>query len=187
MAVSWNTKSNTATSIVKYGVASGRYDQASSGSASAYYKTYNHHVVLSALQPSTNYYYIVGDDASGWSKEMHFRSAPLSNDLRGNFSFIVFGDLGVFNGDPTKDYIKSISKDVQLVWHAGDVSYADDSFLHAGCATKFCYEDTFDTYMSGIEPWASALPYMTSPGNHEAGESIHCTVCHAFNDHVLTH
>lgn len=37
-----------------------------------------------------------------------------------------------------------------------------------GCFTKFCYEQTFDTYMEGIEPWASKLPYMVLPGNHEA-------------------
>ena len=62
-----------------------------------------------------------------------------------------------------------IKDTVNLVWHAGDVGYADDSFLHVGCATDFCYEDTFDTYMKNVQPWASQLPYMVTPGNHEAG------------------
>lgn len=169
MAISWNTIDQTTTSIVKYGLTSGNYNMKSSGSSSAYYETFNHHVVLNELQPATTYYYVVGDEEQGgYSKEFEFQSAPLSSTLRGNFSFIIYGDLGVYNGDPTKDYINSIKNDVNLIWHAGDISYADDSFLHAGCVTKFCYEDTLDTYMSNIESWASKLPYMVTPGNHEA-------------------
>jgi hypothetical protein len=47
------------------------------------------------------------------------------------------------------------------------IAQADDSFLHVGCATKFCYEDVWDEYMNEIEPVASSLPYMTVAGNHE--------------------
>ena len=172
MAVSWNTQHNTLTSTVKYGVKSGKYLTRSSGSASAYYKTYNHHVVLDTLQPATTYYYVVGDEVSGWSDEMSFRSAPVASSARGNFSFLVFGDLGVVNGDPSTSYLNNHRDDVALVWHAGDVSYADVSFLHLGCVFKFCYEDTFDQYMTMIQPVASTVPYMTTPGNHEAGEHI---------------
>lgn len=168
MAVSWNTKGQTKTSLVKYGTSSGVYTSSASGLSSAYYETYNHHVVLGTLSPSTVYYYVVGDDESGWSNELTFKSAIPSAELRGNFSFVVFGDLGVVNGDPTNNYINSIKDDVSLIWHGGDVSYADDSFLHLDCVFKFCYEDTFDTYMNNIQPWASKLPYMVSPGNHEA-------------------
>lgn len=170
-AVSWNTKNQTTTSIVKYGTSSGVYIGSASGVSSAYYETFNHHVVLSSLSPSTRYFYIVGDDAQGWSKEFSFTSAPLSSEMRENFSFLVYGDLGVVNGDPTKDYIESVKDDIELIWHAGDASYADDSFLHKGCVTKFCYEDTLDEYMSGIEEWASQVPYMVTPGNHEAGRN----------------
>jgi hypothetical protein len=170
-AVSWNTQNQTSTSIVKYGTASGVYTGSASGVSSAYYETFNHHTVLNALTPSTKYYYIVGDDAQGWSKEFSFTSAPLSSDLRENFSFLVYGDLGVVNGDPTKDYINSVKDEIELIWHAGDASYADDSFLHKGCVAKFCYESTLDEYMSGIEEWASNVPYMVTPGNHEAGKN----------------
>lgn len=45
---------------------------------------------------------------------------------------------------------------------------ADDSFLHKGCATKFCYEKVWDEYMNMVQPFASQIPYMTAPGNHEA-------------------
>lgn len=170
IAVSWNTQNQTATTVVKYGTQSGVYTESASGRSSAYYETFNHHVVLNALAPNTKYYYVVGDDVQGWSKEFSFTSAPLSADLRENFSFLVFGDLGVVNGDPTKDYINNVKDDIELIWHAGDASYADDSFLHKGCVAKFCYESALDEYMVGIEEWASGIPYMVTPGNHEAGE-----------------
>lgn len=168
MAVSWNTKANTPTSTVKYGTRSHVYTNSATGSASAYWETYNHHVVLDALTAGTTYYYVVGDESSGWSRELTFQSAPLASELRGNFSFFVFGDLGVVNGDESIGYINKNQESVDLVWHSGDVSYADDSFLHPRCVFKFCYEETFDKYMNEIQPWASKLPYMVTPGNHEA-------------------
>jgi phosphodiesterase/alkaline phosphatase D-like protein len=172
MAVSWNTKASTTTSTVKYGTKSHMYTKTSAGSAAAYYETFNHHVVLDALTPDTTYYYVVGDETSGWSREFSFRSAPLATQHRGNFSFFVFGDLGVVNGDDSINYIKNNQESVDLVWHSGDVSYADDSFLHARCVFKFCYEETLDKYMDEVQPWASKLPYMVTPGNHEAGKYI---------------
>jgi hypothetical protein len=60
------------------------------------------------------------------------------------------------------------SESTDLVLHSGDIGYADDSFLHLGCVTNFCYESTYDNYMKMIESWASKVPYMTAPGNHEA-------------------
>jgi acid phosphatase type 7 len=178
MAVSWNTKHQTLTSTVKYGTQSGKYVSRSTGSASAYYQSFNHHVVLGELQPAKSYYYVVGDEVSGWSEELTFRSAHTSSELRGNYSFLVFGDLGVVNGGPSTDYLNAHRDDISLVWHAGDVSYADDSFLHPDCVFKFCYEDTFDKYMNMVQPVASTVPYMTTPGNHEAGEwRMHFSVC----------
>lgn len=168
IAVSWNTKKQTTTSTVKYGTQSGVYTNTVTGNGAVYYETYNHHAVLNELTPATTYYYVVGDDSAGWSKEFTFQSAVPNAQLHGNFSFFVFGDLGLTNGDPTASYINSNKDSVSLIWHAGDVSYADDSFLHKDCVLSFCYEDTFDHYMELIEPWASKLPYMVTPGNHEA-------------------
>jgi len=168
MAVSWNTVKQTPTTTVKYGLQAGNYDKSATGTSSAYYETFNHHAIMENLSPATEYHYIVGDDTEGWSQDFSFKSAPLSSNLHSNFSFIIYGDLGVYNGDPTRDYINSVKDKVELVWHAGDASYADDSFLHEGCVAKFCYEDTLDTYMKSVEPWTSKLPYMVTPGNHEA-------------------
>ena len=167
MTVSWQTEKATATSVVKYGKKSGVYDQTASGSCSTYYKTFDHHVTLGELAPETEYFYVVGDSTDGYSVEKAFRSAA-TTQLRGNFSFAVFADLGVVNGESTTAYLKTIKDDIKLVWHGGDISYADDSFSHFGCYVDFCYEDTWNTYMKGIEDVSSKVPYMTAPGNHEA-------------------
>lgn len=181
ISVVWNTQGSTESSIVKYGTSSGEYQMQSRGSSSSYYETFQHKVLLEGpLVPSTLYYYIVGDDLSGWSKEFSFRSPPQDSSIQGGFSFAVFADLGVVNGDPTNDYITSIKDDISLVWHGGDASYADDSFLHKDCVLKFCYEDQQNEYLSRTEAWASSIPYMLTPGNHEA--DCHDPACLASKD-----
>jgi hypothetical protein len=173
IAISWNTVNNTATSTVKYGTVPGKYDVSVTGSSGAYLETFNHHTITENLAPGQIYYYVAGDDLSGWSSEHSFRSAPQEDKKQ--FSFLAFADLGVYNGDMSTNYINSIKDQVDLVWHGGDVSYADDSYTHIGCFTKFCYEDTIDEYLKKIEPWASKLPYMVAPGNHEA--NCHDAAC----------
>jgi acid phosphatase type 7 len=177
MAISWNTKSKTATSTVKFGTISGLYSIETTGQASSYYENFNHHVVLSNLQADTLYYYIVGDEIDGWSEEYSFRSAPTSSNLRGNFSFFVFGDLGEINGQFTGKYIRSHLNEVKFVWHTGDVSYADDSDTYPGCTNNFCYEQVWDDYLADVQSWATTLPYMVVPGNHEA--DCHDAFCEA--------
>lgn len=125
--------------------------------------------------PDTTYYYIVGDESNGYSNEFKFTSAPLSSSGINNLTFAVFGDLGVTNGDASINYLTSIKDDISLVWHGGDVSYADDSFLHKDCVLHFCYEEVWDEYMEEIEEMASQIPYMTAPGNHEV--ECHGTCC----------
>jgi hypothetical protein len=168
-AVSWQTPTDTPTSTVKYGTSAGNYEFSATGSSSAYYETFHHHVVLPKLEPDTTYYYIVGDDQGGYSSEFKTISVPTSTSLRGNFSFAVYADLGLVNGDSAIAFVKEMVDDgAKLVWHGGDISYADDAFLHKGCVSKFCYEEVWDNFMQSIEPWASTVPYMVTPGNHEA-------------------
>lgn len=45
--------------------------------------------------------------------------------------------------------------EVQAVIHSGDISYADG------------YEPHWDDFLNKVEPIASRVPYMVSPGNHE--------------------
>ncbi len=151
MSISYHTNVATSSSSVKYGVSSRRYSNTIQGSQLSYYETFHHHVVLGNLQPSTMFYYVVGNDLDGWSKEFTFKSAPTSESLRGNYTFAYFADLGSVNGEWTVKHMESIKDSVQLILHGGDVGYADDSFLHMRCALKFCYEKAYNTYMNGWE------------------------------------
>jgi hypothetical protein len=162
------TESDTRTSNVKYGTVSGQYTSTVTGYSKSYYETFHHHAVLSNLPPSTNIFYTVGDDAGSWSKEYVFTSAPISSAEEQSLTFAVFADLGVVNGDSSINFLKSIANSTALVWHGGDISYADDAFLHKGCMFNFCYEETWDQFMNEMEPVVSQIPYMVAPGNHEA-------------------
>ena len=176
MAISWMTTVNTVTSTVQYGTESGNLVYSVTGFSSSYWETFHHHVVLQELSPTTIYYYRVGDTDGGFSEEYHFKSSPLpSKDMSLNFA--VFGDLGLVNGDSSVALLKDWANDevVDFIWHGGDVSYADDSFTHKDCVFKFCYEETYDAYMTEIEPVVSKLPYMTVPGNHEV--ECHSPAC----------
>lgn len=184
MSIMWNTKLMTETSVCNWGLTSTKLDKTTIGSSAVYYITHNHEVTLSDLKADTVYYYSCGDANRGFSEVRSFRTAPRSEDLRENWSFAFFADLGVVNGAPTTDYVGSMTSattdgeqdGIRLVWHGGDVGYADDSFLHWGCYARFCYESTFDEYMvKASEQWASQVPYMTTPGNHEA--DCHSPAC----------
>jgi len=168
MTVSWQTKDHTPTSLVKYGMTSGKYPLEASGSSSTYYETYDHHVKLTGLKPSTTYFYVVGDETGGFSEEFSFQSAPLSSSLRTNWSFFGFGDLGIVNGQATIDYLAAKKDEVHFVWQFGDESYADDAFLHSGCYVKACFESTWNDFMKAAQSFAAYKPYLVAPGNHEA-------------------
>ena len=109
----------------------------------------------------------MGSTVEGFSNEMVFTS-PLGTSKRSDFSFAVFADLGVVNGDPSINYLDSIKDEVSLYWQGGDVGYADDSFLHKGCYVTFCYEKKFDEYLNKIQSFTSKKPFMVAAGNHEA-------------------
>lgn len=165
LAISWMTLYNTTNSIVKYGLESNVYNYSEKGYSNSYYESFHHHVILSDnLKPNKNYYYIVGDGLRVWSNEFTF-IAPDYNKV--NPSFITYGDLGSINGNDTINYLDSIKESIDLFWHGGDISYADDAFLHKDCVFKFCYEESWDRFMSYIEPFASYKPYMVVPGNHD--------------------
>ena len=180
MSISWSTVNDTQTHLVKYGNYPGIYTAISNGYSQQYYETYHHHTTLSStIQPNTQYYYIVGDEINGFSKEFTFISPTNKVNHNKPVSFLIYGDLGVWHSEDTLAYIdKTINTEkIDLIIHSGDIGYADDSFLHLGCITNFCYESTYDTYMDNIESWASKIPYMTAPGNHEADcHDISCLI-----------
>lgn len=174
MAVSWQTQVRTATSMVRYGLNRTALTLQAAGNCSSYFATFDHHVVLRNLRPSTRYYYRAGDADGGWSGVRSFVTAPESSPNM-PLSFAVWGDLGVVNGGSTMAFLERIKGSVDLMLHAGDIAYADDAFIHLPCAAEFCYEDIWNQYMNLMEPLASEMPYMTTPGNHEA--ECHSPAC----------
>ncbi len=128
MAVSWVTQEATATSVVRYGRESGELTEVAMGSSKSYLKTFDHHAVLDKLQLGTQYYYQVGDADGGWSEEYKFETAPASSNA--SVAFAVVGDFGVVNADDTMERMRNGLNDYDLVFHVGDISYADDWFIH---------------------------------------------------------
>eukprot|EP00043_Microstomoeca_roanoka_P020835 m.254205 g.254205 ORF g.254205 m.254205 type:complete len:458 (-) comp17801_c0_seq1:293-1666(-) len=174
MTISWQTQVKTATSAVKYGLNATALSMTAYGNSSSYFVTYDHHVTLYKLQPNTRYFYQVGDASGGWSQVLSFKSAPLSSPNM-PLDFAVWGDLGVVNGDSTMGFLESMKDSLDFMWHTGDIGYADDAYIHLPCATKFCYEDIWNQYMNLMQGLASGMPYMTTPGNHEA--ECHSPAC----------
>ena len=67
---------------------------------------------------------------------------------------------------PRTQWLSTVKDDISLIWHAGDVGYADDSFLHAGCMAHFCYEKVWDEYMAQMQEAAgvASIPWMVCLG-----------------------
>ena len=57
-----------------------------------------HDTVASGLTAATTYFYIVGDDAAGYSAEFSFTTAPPAFRP---FSVAVYGDMGISNSEAT--------------------------------------------------------------------------------------
>lgn len=183
LAISWMTLSNLTMPTLKYGMSipsrlrpsingleSNLYtvEYEAQGYSTSYYQTFHSHVLVNPLNliPGQDYYYRVGDkEFNIWSDEFIFKAPELNKT---SLTFAVYSDLCVVNGDSTLSWLETVKDQVDLYWHGGDVGYADDSFLHPGCAFKFCYEETWNKYMNLIQPFASYKPYMVAPGNHEA-------------------
>ena len=79
----------------------------------------------------------------------------------------------------TREYIEHLkNRDVlDMVFHAGDIGYADDSFLID--PLHFTYEEVYNGYMNWFQNVTAIMPYMVSPGNHESEcHSPACVVHH---------
>lgn len=114
-----------------------------------------HRAVMTDLKPDTEYYYRVGS-SEGWSNVFHFKTFPSGNDL--NYTVAFVADMGYGDtSDPTVvDLLSAVdSGEIQLVIHSGDIGYADG------------FQPHWDDFFNKIQPIASRVPYMVTPGNHE--------------------
>jgi len=162
MAISWITP-DKCNSIVSYGKNTEYLENYSYGNSSQYTFTYTlnrppfyqsgyiHHVLLENLEPFTQYFYVCGDCGKN---PLNFTTLPkVGNDKP--ISFGVIGDLG-----QTVDSVSTINhisndKSIQMILHAGDLSYAD------------CNQTLWDSYGQMIEIVSKRIPWMVCAGNHE--------------------
>eukprot|EP01060_Flectonema_neradi_P040331 TRINITY_DN914_c0_g2_i1.p1 TRINITY_DN914_c0_g2~~TRINITY_DN914_c0_g2_i1.p1 ORF type:complete len:455 (+),score=120.35 TRINITY_DN914_c0_g2_i1:59-1423(+) len=188
MNVGWYTK-DKADHVVKFGTSPTALTQTATGTARQYFKDhgYHHFVDLENLTPNTKYYYQINGD-----KEVRsFKSAPVGNDA--TFSMSIFGDMGwlgskqrpmIIKADgleknwtavPTRVQQEKLFRngDIDMVWHLGDIAYADDAFAHD--VVGGLYEDCYNGYVNWMQNISSAVPYMVSVGNHES--ECHSTEC----------
>ncbi|CAN0369496.1 unnamed protein product, partial [Laminaria digitata] len=91
-------------------------------------------------------------------------------------SVAVVGDFGLVGAGATFDRLRQLVDDgeVDFIVHLGDIAYADDAFLER--LWSFGYEEKWDAFMRrASRGYASKVPYMVVPGNHEA--ECHSPAC----------
>ena len=171
MVVQWGTEENTQVSCnsptdVEYGIEAGELDMSQSGSEDMYdWTTCVHTVILPDLDGNITYYYRVGGSGE-WSDIYSFttRSTLLVDN---NVRIGAIADHGTSsNSEETTENM--LSSDLDLVIHAGDISYAND----AGSG-GIGDQRIWDEYQNQIEVIASQIPHMYAPGNHEDESEPH--------------
>jgi len=171
MVVMWVSWKNHTLIACKYGKSSGTYDDLTlNGTCHSYdegncilpdscgWNGFIYTVKLHDLNPSTKYYYRVGNEEA-WSAECFFTTAPSpSSPLP--FTIAAFGDMGAFPGggvdalETTKNLISHMNE-FDLILDAGDLAY------------DYGYQVIWDILGRQIQPLASQIPFMTVVGNHE--------------------
>ena len=114
-----------------------------------------HKAVMTGLAPATSYYYRVGGK-DHWSETLGPFKTYDPNQSQVKFAVIADMDYGA-NSDNTISRITELvdAEEVDVVVHSGDIGYADG------------YEVHWDTFFNKIQPIASRVPYLVTPGNHE--------------------
>jgi predicted phosphodiesterase len=160
MMFSWYTQDNTTTSVCQVGTQSGVYPISGSGSTAQWKSDegFSHHVLISGLNPSTDYFFICGDSEGGFSDQYTFSTAPIDNVP---FTIGVYGDMGTTNAKDTAKQINDLTKSKTLDWiyHVGDISYANDY--------PELFEKIWNDWFDMMNPTTVRVPYMVLPGNHE--------------------
>ena len=181
MGVSWAT-SNTTTpqgyaAVVRYGPASGPgAGKLTMTSAPADSRNYSlcgvqspslHYARMTGLTPGAQYYYAIdGGAACGETPPALFTApkavgAPAAATYP--FTMLAYADMGISNSQYTTQFLaeRVAAKNVDVIIHAGDISYADNR----GCPY---YDVVQNDYYNAVSPYARHVPVMYSSGNHEA-------------------
>lgn len=194
--VAWYTPQETA-SVVAFGRAPDALTHNATGAAPIEYLAgsgFHHNVRVTGLEPSTQYYYKVGNEQDGWSSAHTFKTAPQAADAdQASYQIALFGDMGYLDSSQrpmviataglVKHWSATVSRvrlealkdggELDWVWHLGDIGYVDDAFAHHPLG--FYYESTYNKYMNWLQNITATYPYMVSAGNHES--ECHSPAC----------
>lgn len=167
MYVYWVTIDSTANPTVFYGEDSNSLTMSVKATTHQYYlplyeSPFIHYATLTGLKKETRYYYKCGDSQGGWSSIYSFTTEPASPPSPSKpLSIGILADHGttdnskmVWNG--LMKFNEQLNFGFTLL--SGDLSYANG------------IQHYWDDYGNMIQPLASQVPFMASPGNHEAIE-----------------
>ncbi|KAK6634052.1 hypothetical protein RUM44_004660 [Polyplax serrata] len=121
---------------------------------------YIHRVTLQNLYPNSVYVYRCGS-FEGISRIFQFKTFPIGPAWSPRL--IIYGDMG-WEGAAIVPYLENEIKQngVDVIAHIGDIAYnMDTDNGRVG-----------DGFLRMIEPVASAVPYMTTMGNHEQAHNF---------------
>ncbi|KAG1708866.1 hypothetical protein DVH05_022500 [Phytophthora capsici] len=136
----------------------------------ATYNMFHHHATVSNLTPHTKYFYKVGSKTNPkYTSDVYsFITARAATD-NSTFNMVIYGDFGA--GNESKDtlaYVNTLNVDnVDLIYHLGDIGYADDAWLMPDQVDGFFYEKVYNDWMNSMASVMSSVPYMVLVGNHE--------------------
>ena len=172
MFVSWRTD-DPSTSLLQIGTSSGVYNLPNVTAAAAVtyaandtcwanpgwkFPGYFHHALVTQLTPATRYYARPVQGTSVGQEIFFVTGKPLGPDV--GTAFIVYGDMGTSGGSgaagtAARVAARTSAAPFDFALHVGDLSYGEGNV------------GIWDAWLDLIEPYASRLPYLVSPGNHE--------------------
>lgn len=89
---------------------------------------------------------------------LSFETAPVEGERPEGVRFLAYGDLGVGFSENTVKRLKALVKENDLIWHIGDLAYADNwPQLHT------TYEAIYEQWLDNMTDIMSVKPYMTLP------------------------
>jgi MYXO-CTERM domain-containing protein len=163
ISVAWNTDVD-APSEVKFGTTAGQTTQSATGAAHQATGALGwvHEVTLKNLQPATQYFYIAGSQADGFTPEKSFHTGPAQKESCGAFKFVYLGDN---RPDPTLGGGENWPQILgQSAAHLPAFALNGGDLVIEGDQT-----DQWVDFLKWTSPVASGIPFMPSIGNHDTG------------------
>lgn len=176
MAVHWATSNLTNDDyqgVVQWGPDAGSLTFSAAATLQLNYTAFTikspslHFATMTGLAHQTQVFYRVGSLTQGWSPIYNFTSSRALGTKSYPFSFVTFGDMGISYSNWTAALLAKMSQDgeLDLIVHAGDISYADN---RASINHGTIYDGVINQYFNEMMPATAQTPYMLSSGNHEA-------------------